>query len=410
MEIVPYLKGFSEGYARQSSNETFEIQHLLDVEKFVIELCRARELSMEMGLIIGYGHDLGRLKEGVMGKRHSQVGADILKDLLKPSDFNKKERRQIYNAVKRHNQKSKIHGPYAELIKDADSMAHDLEGLVDIEDYYENCRVLAVKSGAPNLRVASKENWKEAGIKAYLRIVKMTKDEIALSAHSEFWVHDLRVAIRKMRSILWIVKQVEGLECIKALNEVDNKLKKMAKRLDYVRILQVALRKVSLEKDVYQDFQQKICDEFNDLKAHYDWSYQLEELEDQINEIFESLLLGLQNPCELLLSRTLHQANGLGLKEQKKLHALRISAKRIKYLSQMGLIQLTPHLLQEEILQLHGLIGDINDIFELQKLMDESLFSGALEELNEEVFQKIFLIIKISQQSVGGKCEFGRLD
>lgn len=398
MEMVHYLKGLAVGYAHQSINAPFEIQHLLDVEKFITELCRRRKLSIDKGLIIAYGHDLGRIKEGVVGKRHSEVSAEILKELLKDSDFKKKEKRQICKAIRKHNQKDKLQSAYAELIKDADSMAHDFEGLVDRDDYYENCRILAVKAGIPTIVAESSEKWEEAMIKAYWRIVKIAKDEIALRAHSEFWVHDLRVAIRKMRSILWILKQVEDLACFKAVKEVDSRLEKMAKGLETVRILQVALYKVSLEKEVYQDFQQRICNEFNTLKAGYDWPAQLEKIEVLINEISGSLPSDLQKPCELLLSRTFHQAKGKGLKDQKKLHALRISSKRLKYLSQMGLIQLTPELLESEILEINSLIGDINDIFELQKLMDSNLFSGALGELEKEVFQKIFLIVKISHQ------------
>lgn len=404
MDIIYYLKGLSEGYAYQSKDADFEVQHLLDVERAVLQLCKSRHLSAEKGLIMAYSHDLGRLKAGVVGKAHSKVSAKLLKELLIKRNFNTKEIKTLCKGVRRHNQKEKIHGPYAELIKDADSLAHAWESLVERDDYFEQVRVITAHSGAPLIKVANRQDWQFALRKTYDKILKCISDDIAFSAHSEFWVHDLRVAIRKMRSILWVLKHHKESGSAEALLVFDRRLEKMAKALENVRILQVALRKLALDKETYSEFQQKVVAEFTTMSRQYDKLFLGEGMEQLLNIVIEALPDQMDRPCEKLLFRTLKRADSVALNQSKKLHILRIYTKRIKYLSQMDLIEIVTEdsgnnigeLLEETFLELNDLLGDVHDIHEFQGMLGKGLFKGELKLLKREVSKRLFLVNKVS--------------
>lgn len=404
MDIIYYLKGLAEGYAHQSQNSEFEVQHLMDVEKAVLMLCHTRNLSVEKGLIMAYSHDLGRLKEGVTGKVHSKVSGKILKELLKNKDFSKKEVKSICKSVRHHNQKEKIHDAYSELIKDADSLAHGWEGLVERDDFYEQVRVLAAVLETPKVQGASQQHWQAALEKAYSKIVKCVNDEIAFSAQSEFWVHDLRVAIRKTRSILWILKQQKEFGSLEELRDLDARLEKMAKALEYVRILQVALGKVALNKKTYKDFQRQVTAAFLNMGQQYDKLFSLEGLETQLEKVMAHIPQEMENACQMLLFKTFKLARSVDLSRSKKLHALRIYTKRIKYLSQMGLIDISTgssdrkasELLEETFLELNDLLGDLHDIHEFNQLLGKHIFSDELQVLKMEAGKRLFLVNKMS--------------
>lgn len=412
MDVIYYLKGLVEACAHQSSDSKFEEQHLIDVEQAILKLCNRRGLTVEIGLIIAYGHDLGRLKAGVRGKTHSKVSAKLLKPMLKDSDFTKKEVKRICKAVRRHNQKEKIHGIYSELIKDADSMAHAREGLVDRDDFHEQVRVLFAETERPTVVVANMEDWKIALEKSYSKIVKCINDDIAFSAESEFWVHDLRVAIRKMRSILWVIKHQSEFNSSENLKRLDSHLEKMAKTLEYVRILQVALRKAALDNETYNDFQEQVTREFINMGRHFDALFSLDGVKEQLEILLDELPAHLDESCYDLLDKTFRLAESVDLNRSKKLHTLRIYSKRLKYLSQMGLIQVVIHNLdknlselpEETFVELSDLLGDIHDIYEFHQLIGKRIFSSELKVLKKEVKKRLFLMRKMSQlgNRIGG--------
>lgn len=403
MDFISYLRGLTEGYAHQSTNADFEIRHFLNVEQEIVKLCYQRRLSLEMGLIMAYGHDLGRLKEGVYGKAHSQVSAKIVTGLLKQTDLSNKEVKKICKGIRVHNQKEKIHGLYSELIKDADSLAHGREGIIEREDYFEHIRVLTAELDELKIHVATQQQWIKALESSYLKIEKCLQDDIAFSAKSEFWVHDLRVAIRRMRSILWVLKHKRSAENKEIVKNLDMRLEKMSKLLEYVRILQVAIRKVNLDQSTYKCFQKRIKKIFGVLGQHYDEHFQLGEIKLALDQVIENLPSDLNAPCRILFMQTFRLAKKVDLKNAEKLHKLRIFTKRIKYLMQLGLIQFSmegvdgsiPELIEKTIIELNDLLGDIHDIYEFETFIKDLSFRDELKILIKEVDKRIFLIKRI---------------
>ena len=105
-------------------NHTFEEEHIRLVEKYAIELAYIRNLDIPTAQVIALLHDHGRLIESVYGKAHAKAGAKVAKKWLAPFNIPSYTLETIIDAIGYHNKKKLLQGPYQELIKDSDSLAH----------------------------------------------------------------------------------------------------------------------------------------------------------------------------------------------------------------------------------------------------------------------------------------------
>lgn len=100
--------------------------HLYGVSATAILLARIRGLDEEIAGIAGMLHDLASYETGDPinhGPRSAARARQILRSI---SEFSEEEIEHIQSAIARHSDKETVHGPYEELLKDADVLQHDL--------------------------------------------------------------------------------------------------------------------------------------------------------------------------------------------------------------------------------------------------------------------------------------------
>jgi HD superfamily phosphodiesterase len=100
-----------------------ELAHAYGVSLLCRLLARKRRLDEELGAIIGYLHDIGRIRLNILTRDHAYRGSvearAILEDL---GVFDHEEIGIVVSAIEKHDDKERIDNDYDELIKDADSL------------------------------------------------------------------------------------------------------------------------------------------------------------------------------------------------------------------------------------------------------------------------------------------------
>jgi uncharacterized protein len=100
--------------------------HLYGVSATCVLLARTRGLDEEISAVAGMLHDLATYETGD-SENHGPRSAIRAKQILSSTDvFSDEEIRIIQSAISTHSDKANIHGPYEELLKDADVLQHDL--------------------------------------------------------------------------------------------------------------------------------------------------------------------------------------------------------------------------------------------------------------------------------------------
>lgn len=98
--------------------------HLEGVAQHARKLALKRALDPELCEIAGLLHDIAReLDPGCdkHGVRGAQIARDFLQDILEEEQIE-----QVCSMIRYHPKKLQIHGPYEELLKDADVLDHVL--------------------------------------------------------------------------------------------------------------------------------------------------------------------------------------------------------------------------------------------------------------------------------------------
>lgn len=376
MKYVGYIKGLAEGYALQSEDSTFERKHLSDVAYFAEKLAVERKLNPNLALIIAYGHDLGRIKNGVYGKGHSAESEKIVSAILETSDFEIENRKIIGDAIRHHNQKSKIQDVYSELIKDADALAHNEEGILDPEDGYEYYRMIASEIDTVELNVSPIENWLERYSACLSSLSENVSDKAKFLEMPDSWVHEQRILVRQVRSILWYFKknvsQVDNAftrSLVARFTQVDDALE------DYFLTLRKARQYFVYSEKAFksQIYQKKYHKELKALERNFDdeKTHRLIHLiTDEINTAQDDYAHLSLNPSILVESfqeerRLLIKAS---VRDIKKLHKIRILGKKFKYLSELGLMTYRHIAIKDAIDRLHDHVGKLNDYSEIMNL------------------------------------------
>jgi len=100
--------------------------HLYGVAQNCTLLAIKRGLDIEIGTIIGLLHDIYTYKFEYV-KDHALLGATEAENLLQELEmFSAEEIEIIRTAISHHSDKKMVHGPYSELLKDADVLQNSL--------------------------------------------------------------------------------------------------------------------------------------------------------------------------------------------------------------------------------------------------------------------------------------------
>ncbi|MCL2663283.1 MAG: HD domain-containing protein [Oscillospiraceae bacterium] len=111
-------------YKKQPGYSRYFINHLYGVSKFCVLIALKRGLDPEIAATCGMLHDIYQVTDGTT-QDHAIRGAEIAGQMLKATkQYSDEEINVITAAISVHNKKRKIHGPYEELLKDADVLDH----------------------------------------------------------------------------------------------------------------------------------------------------------------------------------------------------------------------------------------------------------------------------------------------
>ena len=109
MKPVKLLKTVSKKYANESADSAFELSHRKYVADYSKKLAKSRHLDSKLALLIAYGHDLGRTKEGFIGKGHALAGSNFCSSLLKSeTTLSNKKIKKVAMAISLHSKKKII--------------------------------------------------------------------------------------------------------------------------------------------------------------------------------------------------------------------------------------------------------------------------------------------------------------
>ena len=98
--------------------------HLYSVSKFAAMLALKRGLDPEIAQACGMLHDIYQVTAGT-SEQHGARGAKVAEEILRQVGlYSDEEITTITTAIYWHSKKRKVHGPYEELLKDADVMCH----------------------------------------------------------------------------------------------------------------------------------------------------------------------------------------------------------------------------------------------------------------------------------------------
>ena len=98
--------------------------HFYSVSKFGALLALKRGLDPEIAQACGMLHDIYQVTAGTT-EQHGARGAIVAERILRETGlYSDEEITTITTAIHWHSKKRKFHGPYEELLKDADVMSH----------------------------------------------------------------------------------------------------------------------------------------------------------------------------------------------------------------------------------------------------------------------------------------------
>ncbi|MCL2188959.1 MAG: HD domain-containing protein [Defluviitaleaceae bacterium] len=111
-------------FEKQPQKIRFFIEHLYSVARYCALLAMKRNLSAELAMTAGMLHDIARITDNA-NQDHDTLGAQRTREILAEMGlYDEAEISTIATAVLHHCEKSTLHEPYDEILKDADVLSH----------------------------------------------------------------------------------------------------------------------------------------------------------------------------------------------------------------------------------------------------------------------------------------------
>ena len=364
MKTMNMMRDISTHAAYHSEDHLFETQHLNDVVYFIEQLATHRKLDKNLAKIIAYGHDLGRTLGGISGKGHADMSATITQALLRSDNhLSMKKQAVILHAIKCHSKKNQFHNAYDELIKDADALAHNLEGMIEASDWREQQRVVVSNLGVVRIEERPIEEWMG-------RLETLLKEKMDIEPDNlNHWVHQRRIQIREMEGICWYLRTYDP-KTFHYLKGVKKRLMSEMKDLEEIRRLHVCLRineqedfrNADIERYLLSCLKQAQLNYISTPRKAYDFNENPSFIVEtqRGNRIWTSEFWNY--------TRTLDRVS---LDNKSEIHSARIQGKKFKVLNESHLIVFEQLIIREEIETFHKISGDIQDLRDFKKVIEE---------------------------------------
>ena len=364
-DTINHIKGFCFSLASNSEDRSFELDHIEQVEKYIMELSKLRGLDADISLLIAVLHDMGRIKCGIYGRGHAEAGAGVAKEILKDHCISKKVSRVICEAIKNHNKKGKIHDKYSELIKDADSLSrfHESRGIhIKTYEYIRSsaaydkgCRITGNPDADPVKILKAQFNILIDQIHGFLK-----------PGNDQKQIHEIRVQLRMIRSLIWYYKiSFEG-DSKTDIKVIDSQLRKLFQKFGLARAYHVfrkQLRKNVKFSSISRQLAELRDKNIRKLKKEIEkiGVRLIEILEDRVIHLFDQYKDNEKN--ELRLNTLFKDVlDSTKIKKTESLHKLRILSKKLIYLNDMQIIEFSYTKFHDLLKLIHSKAGTINDI------------------------------------------------
>ena len=322
----------------------FDKQHIELVMNKSIELAQIRNLDINLVEVIALFHDIGRINENINPNNHANSGSDFLLKYYKNEPFEGFE--EFICAIKEHSNKAKVTTPYSELLKDADSYAHSLE--FDSIKNKESLRIKYINYPPFYLKWINNEQL-------YLQIKEYLSKLVDYFDVND--VHQIRVTIRTIRSMIQILKNTTDY---KYFNDLDKLLKNIFQSYEYSRKLSVFYPILNSSK-LQNKIKNNIDKENKNIKDKMD--KETIKLKIMLNSFPDPTNENLDVVIKNILLEYIISINTVTFKDIESLHKLRIKGKMIKYLMELNLVEFNEN--HYNLLKvLHESIGNLNDIQE----------------------------------------------
>lgn len=352
MQIEMIIKNRMEELLERYPEGDFERTHFYHVLEYCEALAIKRGLNPVVAQLIGMIHDAGRIINGTTGKQHAIDGEEIARRWLSEDGYEEVE--TVAAAIKNHRHKKRIEDPYSELIKDADSLAHERE-FTELP-WAEEARTQMAYADEVTYTVASVDLGRH--LKEVADRINLQLDVNDLSVKA---VHQLRIDLRMAETLVWWSKSDET----RALDAFNKQIKEAFKRYEKIRAYQVYKKLlVSMELVELVEIMQGLIDNVKNELA------QVPVIRTSLPDPYE--YFASQERSDTLLKKVKKRLEQVDLKRGESLHQFRIFNKRVMYLAKMGIIEVSPELL-DSVIRLHDVLGDLNDLRGLTKLLKKEL-------------------------------------
>ena len=128
-EITKIESIITEIFASSKAADPAVFGHIITVSRFCGFLALRRGVDSEKAVVSGLLHDVYTLKTGI-SEAHALRGSEMVRELL-AGIYSDTVIAEIAEAVRLHSAKTAVHSPLAEVLKDADTLAHVISDLAD---------------------------------------------------------------------------------------------------------------------------------------------------------------------------------------------------------------------------------------------------------------------------------------
>jgi uncharacterized protein len=128
-EITKIESIITEIFTSSENSDPAVYAHIITVSRFCGFLALRRGVDSEKAVAAGLLHDVYTLKTGI-SEAHALRGGEMARELLS-GIYPDEVIDEIAEAVSLHSAKTVVHFPLAEVLKDADTLAHVMSDLAD---------------------------------------------------------------------------------------------------------------------------------------------------------------------------------------------------------------------------------------------------------------------------------------